>query len=89
MGEVEAEALGGDVGALLVHVVAQDNLEGLVEQVRGGVQTGGLLGVVGQTALEDALALLGGLFVLGLGLGEAVGVDGHAALGPASAHAGP
>ena len=39
-GEVEAQALGGDVGALLSHLVAQHLAQRRVQQVRGGVQTG-------------------------------------------------
>ena len=73
-GEVEAQALGGDVGALLGHLVPQHLAQGGVEQVGGGVELGGLLAVVGQTALE---ALLGARVAGGLVLLEAFLKGGH------------
>ena len=43
VGEVEAQALGGDVRAHLVHGWPQHLAQGRLQQVRGGVQAGGLL----------------------------------------------
>ena len=41
VGEVEAQPLGRDVGALLRHVVAEDDGERLLQKVGGGVVLGG------------------------------------------------
>ena len=39
MRKIEAQPLGRDVRALLLHVIAQHDLQALVQEMRGGVQT--------------------------------------------------
>ena len=78
MGEVEAETDAVDVGSALCHMVAEHEAEGLVKQVRGGVEFGGRLGMVGETTL--VLAFFGGLGVgdvLLTGFLVALHVDGE------------
>ena len=81
-GEVEAQALGGDVGALLRDLRAQNLAQRGVQQVGGGVQLRGLLAVVGQTALEALLRTgVAVLLMLLEALLKAGLVHGHALLG--------
>ena len=52
MRKVEAQAFAGDIGAHLAHMLAQHLAQRLLQQVGGGVQAGGVFGMVGQPALE-------------------------------------
>ena len=81
-GEVEAQALGGDVGALLMHFVAEHLSQRGLQQVGGGVQLCGCLAVVGQTALEALLRARVAVFLMLLeALLEALNVDLDALFG--------
>ena len=76
-GEIETQALGGDIGALLGNLIAQDLPQGGMKQVGSGVQFGGFLILFRQTALKGAF-LFADRLMLPEGFGEAVRVHGQA-----------
>ena len=52
VGEVKAETFGGDIGAALFDVFAEDGSECLMKEVGGGMERGGGIGIIGKAALE-------------------------------------
>ena len=97
VGEVEAQGVGRHIGTLLLHMVAEDLLQGIVDKVCGGVVGSAGIALVGVYARHEVgINVLGqllhdvyALVVLALGVGHGHGLvlaHEHALVAYLSAH---